>query len=296
MSTGPFPPGAFPPGAFPPEVFPPGAAPPRGSRTRPLASPPTTEDNPYTDLQLVRRVRMIPVVVVPGAEPVVYERESERLSPIGAQHPQSHIFESPPRAGGDVTLTFTGLGDFENNNELVAVWINGIGACYAFVGGHLCPDVPDTDQHILTAEQWNEFIDAGSDGHVRVDMLCNALVDPAPPGCGYETFVQVKVHYLEAAPPDTDPAYIGWRSEGQVLLGDGTTDWLWGEVRFDPVTGCFVVEVPSASLNTVSLAGLDVAGGDGETPAYICAEAIQELRGNVVSFSSAGGCSTQYVP
>jgi hypothetical protein len=245
---------------------------------------------PTSNLQLVRPVRLVPIVVLRDQTPPVFEATSPRLSPIGAYHHQEHRFVEPPAAGGEVTVTCSAVGDFGADNEYLTVRINGTAVARVFeFGAHDCPDAPDIKPLTFTLEEWSQLVAADPDGDVVIKFYAAATVNHDPPGCLPDTYVQVGLHYDEAVEPNTEPPEIIWRSEEPVLLGNGETDYLEAEWQWDPVTGQFVVVMPSATLNKVTLSGLNV-GFDEEGAAYLCSESTFEIRGVVLRTSSGGQC------
>jgi hypothetical protein len=117
-----------------------------------------------------------------------------------------------------------------------------------------------------------------------------------------ESFVEVDLSYAYGS--EAGPAYIGWRSLDPVLSHNGHgLQYLWGDLKYDPVAGGLVVVIRSA--DRVCYAGAagspdeavegSVVGGYGGRPGDRCLEArgVYQVRGTVVAFSSAGPCTPE---
>ena len=290
----------FPPRYFSPGYWPPGP-PARGSKVVPL--PPRVEAGgaarPVSTLQLVRPVRMVPVVMIDESTAPVFEHYSGLLGPFGNKPPNAppyprYPITQPPPAAGDVEVLVQARADLGDETEFVRLSFNWL-AYYVdlFVTtGHDCPDTPDEVRLILSAAEWAGVLAVGN-GNVTVRIQPYGPVDQDPLLCTGDTWVSVLIRYTEDVVVEHTPPYMTWRSESEVLLGDGSMGYLWGEWAYDPVTGAMIVVVPSATLHKVTLAGLNIGGRDGTAPAFTCSDALYEVRGVVVRFSGAGSCIMQ---
>ena len=123
---------------------------------------------------------------------------SGELSPLQAGSTQSYAIDSPQSAGSDVTFSFTAYADLESEGEFVEVWINGVAIAAEsnalFVSdGSKCADPPDTTEIILTAEEFNIFVD---EGEVVIEMIPSPGVSPAT--CSTPSYITVTVEYESA--------------------------------------------------------------------------------------------------
>lgn len=275
------------------------SAPARGSKTVPLPAAVPADRGVSSKLQLIRPVRMVPILVVPEATPVHREHVSPITTQLTGYRTIEYTITSPYRASTEVLLQFDararllGPQDYFTIELLVnlesGVAKISVGRVFE-ISGHDCPSgLPDHDELSVSAADWNDLLGQAIDGEVRVRMRSTYLTPCA------ESFIRCTVSYEDQPAEVNEPPFTIWRSEEPVLLPDGRTDYLEAEWQFDPLHGAFVVVTSSARLFKTTLSGLNVAFEE-DGAAYLCSETTYEVRGVVVGFSSAGECSQTPIP
>ena len=167
---------------------------------------------------------------------------SPQLSPIGAGSDQSYACSSPPLADGDVTLTFTAFADLSAGAESIAVDLNGVDMGSVFTGDLTdCPEVPDIDEIIISAENFNSIV---SGGDAVIHMEATQWVNPDY--CNDPTFITVTITY-EAIGSSLDCNLTGGPDECE--LGDIDGD---GRLDLSDLSGfadCFTGPCPTTPCN-----------------------------------------------
>ena len=133
----------------------------------------------------------------------VFRTTSGAISEIGADSPRRFVLDSPPQAGGDVTLSFYAIADLaaELQDESLFVSMNGEFLAEIFAGrGADCPSTPDTQELIIPREQFNF---ARLSGAITFDITATDSVNPVL--CGNSSWVRVDVAYsTTSADGDSD--------------------------------------------------------------------------------------------
>ncbi len=128
---------------------------------------------------------------------LVFRGTSGALSEIGVGSPQRYVLNSPPRAGGDVTLTFFAIADLaaELQDESLFVWLNGELQGEIFAGGGTdCPSTPETEELVVPRDQFNL---ARLSGAITIEITATDSVNPRL--CGNSSWVRVDVTYATAS-------------------------------------------------------------------------------------------------
>ncbi len=136
---------------------------------------------------------------IPDHREFVWTTLSGRLGNIGTGIRQQFTLPSPPPAAGDVTLSFTAMGDLSREAESISVAINWtrVGTVFA-TGGSDCPSVPNAETIVVPASFYNAAVGSGD---VTISMTATEEVNPTL--CADGTYVTVFVQY-ELDPLDTD--------------------------------------------------------------------------------------------
>lgn len=120
-----------------------------------------------------------------------FQVDSGLLSPLGSGFPHSISLSSLPEAMSNVTLSFIAISDLSSASEWVMVLINDFEVGIVFnSGANDCPLIPDEDQLILTATEFNELI---TDGEAIVDLIASSSVNSL--NCGDQTFIRMTLQY-----------------------------------------------------------------------------------------------------
>lgn len=108
---------------------------------------------------------------------------------------------SPPRAAGNVTLTFWAIGDLDLSTEYVTVYLNGhlVGTVFTS-GAQQCPTTPNVGSLTVSASNFNTWVPAGTDAVIR--MVPSSAVTN---GTCSTSWIRVRVQYAASAPPCTPP-------------------------------------------------------------------------------------------
>lgn len=119
----------------------------------------------------------------------VFVAESNDLSPLHYDSPQSFHIPTPPQALGSVTFTLTVSADLDSLFESITVYLNGGWIWSAFrSGAHECPGTPDVTQFTMTASAFNDLV---GNGDALVEFIPTADVGVClPPG-----YISAKVEY-----------------------------------------------------------------------------------------------------
>jgi bacillolysin len=136
---------------------------------------------------------------------LVFRHSSGALSEIGAGSPRRYVLDSPPPAGGDVTLAFYAIADLaaELQDESLFVSLNGEVLGEIFAGrGTDCPSTPDTEELVVSREQFNEARVAGA---ITIEITATDSVNPRL--CGNSSWVRVDVEYATQS-DDADSDYV----------------------------------------------------------------------------------------
>ncbi len=126
---------------------------------------------------------------------------SAPLGNIGSGSPQTIHISSLPRAGNDVTVSFTGIGDFSGSPELIHVRLNHYYAGAVFGPGAAdCPLTPESDQLVIDAETFN-IVTRG--GVATIELSTSSTVNPTM--CDGESFVTFFMEYSITETPAPEP-------------------------------------------------------------------------------------------
>ncbi len=129
--------------------------------------------------------------------------DSGQLIPFGGLgNEQSYTIVQPAEAEGDVTLNFAAYTDLDKTTEYVDVDLNGMNLGSFWVNdGHDCPEIPDTAEIILTAEDWNLALSVGG-GDATINM--NPTSGVWANQCPEDSYVIVEVLYFISSGNDVN--------------------------------------------------------------------------------------------
>ncbi len=146
---------------------------------------------------------------VPDHRDFHFTAATESAGNIGSGSPQAVTVELPPRAEGDVTLTFRAQADVRALDEWLAVQLNGQRLGRVFESGAAdCAFASDIDTLVLSADRFNELV-GGSDAVFTI----SASDTVSPVQCNLRTFVTMSLAY-ELAHRDEDGNGIPDECEG----------------------------------------------------------------------------------
>ena len=117
--------------------------------------------------------------------------QSEELSPIGADFPQSFVIADPPKAQGEVTVTIWARADLDLINQHLELDLNGEFLTVLFAAGaNHCPENPDMRVTTIPAQVFNSRI--GDEAEFTITTSHNVHPEQCEP---LLTFVQITVEY-----------------------------------------------------------------------------------------------------
>ena len=251
---------------------------------------------PASTLQLIRHASMVPIVKV-GLAPYVHT--SDWTTPFGWEDSEMYGLTANlsglPWAEEDVHVIVRASAHLGTESRFVTFRYNEASQNMLIANAGNCSDPPDEELLVIPAFEWNAQLQPeGADTfqmEIRIEPSPLVLAIACHAGYDHLGLVQFQLTYTEGTVPDT-PESIGWRTFAPVLRDDGTMGHLEGEWKFDPVTGCLVVQIESQGK--VTYGGLNaspkvpVAGRPGNG----CVESYSpyEIRGSVVRFSTEGVC------
>jgi hypothetical protein len=128
---------------------------------------------------------------IPDACERIFEAHSGEMSPFGWTSPRTFVLINPPRALGDVTLTFSFMADFGSGSEKVKLFLNTDE--FTQLTGHEldeCPTPANTVEIVLQQVYWEATV--GHDDAV-VEIVPNNQVDAL--ACGGQSWMSVAVTY-----------------------------------------------------------------------------------------------------
>ncbi|MEL7472487.1 MAG: GC-type dockerin domain-anchored protein [Planctomycetota bacterium] len=132
--------------------------------------------------------------------PDPFSESSPELTPIGFGSPQEYTFFDAPDAGGDVTLSFSSLGDINNALERFSIFLNAapVGEVYEESFGFFDCIFPGQDTLTIDAATWNAALSLGN-GDILLTI--NPSSDVEPDAClpGNVTYVRVQADYEVAS-------------------------------------------------------------------------------------------------
>jgi hypothetical protein len=130
---------------------------------------------------------------VPDACERIFEAHSGEMSPFGWTSPRTFVLINPPRALGDVTLTFSFMADLDSGNQKVKLFLNS-DEFTELRGGRggldRCPTPANTVKIVLQQVYWEATV--GHDDAV-IEIVPNNNVDVR--ACGGQSWVSVAVAY-----------------------------------------------------------------------------------------------------
>ncbi len=118
---------------------------------------------------------------------------SPRLERLYYGSIQTYAIGSPPRATGEVTLSFAAVADLGDEDEYISVTLNNNsieGGDIFVLGASDCPVIPDVAQIVLPAERFNEIVDGGA---LVIRMLPTSAVQWT--SCGSPSHITVTLAY-----------------------------------------------------------------------------------------------------
>ncbi len=168
----------------------------------------------------------------------LFNADSGQLNGIGGTTPQSFTVNGED-AIGDVTLSFTAVGDFAAAWELVNVNLNGASIGQAFVAGSACVEIDDAI--VVPMSVWNAAV-AENGGEMLIDMIATGGVDGG--ACG-GTWIQVAVDHTGRGDNDVNENGVPDDCEGTPCPADldgsgdvGFNDLLSVLGLWGPCPGC----------------------------------------------------------
>lgn len=250
-----------------------------------------------SNLQLIRHAAMVPVVKL-GLAP--YQYVSDWSTPFGWNEGTMY----------GLTAQLSGLPWAEKGVHILVRVLAPIGTSTRYVtlrfgtstrdifktGGGVCIEPAKEALVVIAADDWNAQLQSDGAGSYEIDIRLDPSASVPATAClptyGHAGMIRFQLDYTDETIAGA-PESIGWRTYAPVLRDDGTIGHLDGEWKFDPVTGCLVVQIESQGK--VSYGGLNaspkvaVAGrpGDGCVESYT----PYEIRGSVVRFSGWGECA-----
>ena len=123
---------------------------------------------------------------------------------IGDVSPQTLRIFSPPPAGGDVTLSFTAIGDFSAPAEIIRIRLNNFFLGHVFeLNAADCALVPEIDELVVDADTYNYLV---GDGNAVFELQPSSGVNPTM--CDGASFVTFTVEYNLSAPPIPEEHHV----------------------------------------------------------------------------------------
>jgi len=252
-------------------------------------------------LQLIRHASMVPIGKLAPTESYGYL--SPKAEPIGWEpgdpdpilHGLAVSLEGLPWAAGEVNVRVLASAQLDNPPSITRwlyFWYGEVHQKVFVNSGLACADPHQAETFTIPAADWNAQLQPDGTGAFQMEIRIEPSYQIHYLTCGGESWARFRLDYGGGPSPDAMPPHIGWRTFAPVLRNDGTMGHLEGEWKFDPVTGCLVVQIESQ--NKVTYGGLNaspvvaVAG----RPDTGCVESFipYEIRGSVVRLSTAGKC------
>lgn len=264
-------------------------------------------------LQLRQRVRMIPICHVPvvEAETDLFHAGSPRFSPFdGESMIPEYLFRlaSLPEAAAGTEVNWGLEANAELSARKVHLYIregpDPIHDDYVYLttffdGVYPC-GFPQIDVQTISAAAWNTWREGHGAANGDLVAIDFKLKLAGVPVCGGSYGILRLSYEYPAGEADPAPAsHCGawWRSYEQVPLADGSIGYLWGQLKWDRLSGAFVVAVESPVIGIApkvhyggrgaSPADTDGAHGMAVTESLV----VSERRGSVLHVSASGWCT-----